>query len=557
MQELNERKAVLSALLLFGLSSAVFAQDAGSFDNQFSEGMSANQEHGGPATVNFTAPRLVDFSTQVDDGFRFTINGFSVKGNSLISSERIHEILQDSVGKNLGIVEIKNLRVAIADAYQAEGYLANVILPPQDVTEGLITFEIIEGRAGVVRILENTSQVRSERLAGFLSAVHPRGDYLNTSSLEHSLVLLDEWSGLTVSAQLGAGEEAGESDILLSAEGGKRFSGTVSMNNYGSDSLGETQLVSDLNFASPAGLGDSLRVTLQKNEGSYFSNLNYKIPIGNKGLMLQYSGSRMEYSVLGSVATDSSGSAVSNGLAVSYPMVRTSEGSLDGFLSFDTKDYVNLDPLDNVNTDYTNNSATIGVRGYRYFDDAMLRYGVSISAGDLDLSASPNKAADAASANTQGRYTTFNFDLLYRANFAEQWTFTGKVEGQLASKNLDSSNKFGLGGVNSLRAYSSGAISGADGLFVSGQVDRQITDEISLYAFAEIGVVQLYKETPIDFLGSNSETLKGVGVGATYTFDGWVANASWAHPVGSQFDASPPRAGLEKGQLWLSVGRQF
>jgi len=64
--------------------------------------------------------------------------------------------------------------------------------------------------------------------------------------------------------------------------------------------------------------------------------------------------------------------------------------------------------------------------------------------------------ADAATARTAGQFSKLNVDLARIQSLSEGLDLYGRISAQWASKNLDSSQKFGLGGCNGVRAYPSG-----------------------------------------------------------------------------------------------------
>ena len=96
------------------------------------------------------------------------------------------------------------------------------------------------------------------------------------------------------------------------------------------------------------------------------------------------------------------------------------------------------------------------------------------------------------------------------------------LNGQWAQKNLDSSQKFSIGGANSVRAYRSGVLSGDTGTFGSLTVryllpnlpGMEYVGNWQLSGFVDTASVQTNKNPWSS--GSNEASLSGAGVGLNW-----------------------------------------
>jgi hemolysin activation/secretion protein len=131
------------------------------------------------------------------------------------------------------------------------------------------------------------------------------------------------------------------------------------------------------------------------------------------------------------------------------------------------------------------------------------------------------------------------------------------LNGQLADKNLDSSEQIFLGGPNSVRAYDVGTIGGAQGGLASLEFRHNLSIRAGgawqTIAFVDSGIVEIYKD-PLG-PGENQATLSGAGVGLNWIGPrGWTASAALATPIGS----TPAVAGdTSSTRLWLEVRKAF
>ena len=91
------------------------------------------------------------------------------------------------------------------------------------------------------------------------------------------------------------------------------------------------------------------------------------------------------------------------------------------------------------------------------------------------------------------------------------------LNGQQAGKNLDSSEKFSLGGISGVRAYPQGEASGDEGLKATLELRHSANWQIA--AFYDAGTVKTNKN-PFGVAGAaNSKSLSGAGFGINANFD--------------------------------------
>jgi len=118
----------------------------------------------------------------------------------------------------------------------------------------------------------------------------------------------------------------------------------------------------------------------------------------------------------------------------------------------------------------------------------------------------------------------------------------GSYYGQLASGNLDSSERFALGGPFGLRAYPVGEASGDEGHLFSLELKKDLGlnlkwGSVQLSAFADTGYTAFYKKPWAGALqtatGYNSYWLNDVGIGAALSKPGvYSVRLNYAHKMG-------------------------
>ncbi len=102
----------------------------------------------------------------------------------------------------------------MTNAYQTQGYiLGRAVLPPQEITDGIITVEVYEGildsdESGI-RINGTDLRIREERVRGILSSAVKQGQALEEKALERGVLLISDLPGIHASANLEKGNSPG------------------------------------------------------------------------------------------------------------------------------------------------------------------------------------------------------------------------------------------------------------------------------------------------------------------------------------------------------------
>jgi len=153
------------------------------------------------------------------------------------------------------------------------------------------------------------------------------------------------------------------------------------------------------------------------------------------------------------------------------------------------------------------------------FGGAVTYGAVSITPGRLHLDAA-DRAVDATTSRTAGSFVKVNLDIARIQALGGGIDAYGRFSGQWANKNLDSSQKFGLGSKNGVRAYPSGEGYGDEGHFIQSEL-RYAMGKFAPYVFYDRGRVTINNTnwTPSD----NNRTLAGGGLGTRYLDGKWRA----------------------------------
>jgi len=126
------------------------------------------------------------------------------------------------------------------------------------------------------------------------------------------------------------------------------------------------------------------------------------------------------------------------------------------------------------------------------------------------------------------------------------------VTAQRASKNLDSSEKFVLGGVYGIRAYPQGEAAGDQGWLASLELRQALMPGWQGSVFYDAGGVDINRQPFI--AGDNKRRLSGYGIGLAASFDAFSVSATLAWRGGS---AAPTSDRDKSPRLWLQGNWRF
>ena len=153
-------------------------------------------------------------------------------------------------------------------------------------------------------------------------------------------------------------------------------------------------------------------------------------------------------------------------------------------------------------------------------------------------------------AGTEGSFTKAVLNLNLRHEISDHWNISLKAQAQKAGTNLDSSEEIYLGGANGVRAYPQGEASGDNGYLGSIELSyRTDVPNLVLSTYFDMGRVQYANDGK-----DGSETLKGWGIGVTYSRPGdYFLRLDWARRIGLANNASDDAKA--KNRLWFMVGK--
>lgn len=493
---------------------------------------------------------------------KMLVKALMVTGASLYPPAELIALTGFTPGTELTLTDLRNMALKITTHYRAHGYfVAEAYLPAQDIQNNVVTIAVREGRYGQVK-LRNQSRLADPVAYGLLDGLNS-GDAIAIAPLESRLLLMSDLPGVNVNSTLAPGAVAGTSDLLVDVTPGRTVTGSVDADNAGNRYTGEYRLGGTVNFNNLLGLGDvaSLR-GVTSGAGLKYLRGSYQVQLGKGRVGVAYS--KLDYALGREFANlRAHGTAEVVSVFGSYPLLRSRNSNLALQLGYDDKTFHDqVDSTASV-TDKKARVLTAGLYGDHrdnFGGGGFNTYGLAMSAGTIDIQTPAALAADAATAKSNGGFGKLSFSASRLQQLTGPFSLYAGINGQVASKNLDVSEKMQLGGMNAVRAYPEGEGYADQGYVLTLEArmllpnaSGRIPGQMHLIGFVDTGSVTQNKNPWA--AGPNTRTLSAAGVGLTWAVSSsFYARAYYAQKLGSSPALSAPD---RSGRFWVQVVKYF
>lgn len=489
---------------------------------------------------------------QPDTGVKMLVIGFRFSGDykSLASERELQRLVQVNVGKELSFGQLQDVVAAVTRYLRKERryLLARAYLPKQEVLDGVVEISVLGGRVDGEVKLEMSESARIRRgLVSSIASKAIRGDRpARMEDLERAMLLIGDLPGMEAQASLAPGLANGTTKVTVHAFENGPFHGGVTGDNYGDRYTGMYRGTGQFSVDDPFGWADQVTVGYTQAERMKQWQVGYSLPVGATGLILNTSYSGLTYTLgkeLAVLKEEGTAHVVSSG--VNYPLLRTRNRSLwvGGGMEYMTL----TDRASGVKTrdrKLVNGTASLSGSFYdRFGGGGLTSASLIFTGGSVDLSgAALNRESDIAGPQTEGGFARVSYFLARLQRLTSRTTLYAAMRGQLSPHNLDSSQKFILGGPSGVRAYPVGEAPGDGGHSLTLETRYDVPSmprwaTTQLVGFFDGGWVKLHSSTwpgaVVNSSGRNDYMLSGAGLGLNVGMPGvYSIRASYTHALG-------------------------
>lgn len=494
----------------------------------------------------------------------FDVWEFQVEGNTLLERTEVERSVYHHLGENKTINDVEAARAGLEALYRSKGYATVLVnIPEQDVREGVVRLEVIEGKIERLRISGNKYFSRG-KIREQLPAL-AAGQVPHLPTVQDQLQQVGQASpDRAVTPIFRAGRDPGTVEVELKVKDELPLHGDVELNNRYSNNTTHSRLSGSLSYDNLWQRQHSLSLSYlttpeDTSEVSVLSG-TYLMPIEDSDNLLVFYAvsSKSDVESLGTLGVI--GDGIILGLRGILPLrgSRTLFHSLNLGLDYkDTEDTVRLDgggdlitPLEFVKFSAEYRATFLGTRG-----STRAGLGVHLAPrGWINLEDEfENKRFQA-----EPNFFYIKGSLEREQRFDKGYSLTAKLAGQAADGPLVSNEQFCVGGAESVRGYveceelGDHAVSGMVELRFPSQAARIGAPLKSLVPLLFFEGASVHVEEPLP--GESEQfTLLATGVGLRLSaWDGFKGEFDWAYPLR---DASSTLSG---DQRWhFRLGYEF
>lgn len=472
----------------------------------------------------------------------FDITGIDFQGNQAIRGQdlRAHLIASGllepgSQPQTTNLFKIQQAVAAVVAMYRQQGYgLAMAHVPQQTLGQGPLKIEIYEGQLGALQ-LSGTPALGVDSVRRILSRGMREGATLNTADANEALYILGEQPGVGgTAATLKPGSTVGSTDLDVRAQRAPNPHTLVAfVNNHGSryasplqvgvqyqgDNLSESGAAERINVVAQAGLpiDDGRSASLRGSVSALVPAVGRMAGLRG-GITTSVSIYQLgrEFKSL-----NASGRSYSLSADLSYPVLRRFNQRVDMSGSYGQVEMRDNIGSTGVSTQRRVRTLNLALEGNHQHDEGLTTWRINPTVGmAYILGDAVALAADTLGAHVQGAFTRWNLSLSRQQSLAmlapalSATQLSLRLSGQLASKNLDSSQKFTLGGPHGVRAYPTGEAAGDDGWLARVQLSQGLVQGWTAYGGADAGEVRAV-HNPFNPTVANSARRTGLVLGVT------------------------------------------
>ena len=500
----------------------------------------------------------------IHDVNKILVKGFKVVGNEDLSKQELKTVMKPFVDRELSMSEIHGAAHTLAEYYHKKGYFAaEVKLRPHSIHNGIVTLNVEEGHLekGGISITNSGERIKSEKVLKLWNSTLKPG-VLKQEDYERAMLLTNDLPGISAKADMYLGEKAGIDDLVVTITDEDVFNGNVDIDNFGSYYTGRTQIGTTLYWNSPTKNGEEIVARfITTGKYSSYGYIDVSIPVFNNDTRIGASFDFIDYELDHQKVNESGdGTAWNAHVYMKHPFIRTQDLTVEGEIA-----YVHTSLKDNDSTGEIDDSeidkGVLKISGNRsddYLLNGITYFDVALTTGHLKLNNQDHKANDALTSSTAGNFTKLNFEFSRLQNLVSDLSTNISLKGQWASKNLDTSEKFFLGGPYGVSGYPVGTVAGDNAALFYADLRYDFYDmpwggDFQLKTFYSYGWTEIFKNPeswqalyPGDQYDDDNEVkLQTVGVGISQT---WSDTAVIRVMVGKQVGDNVLRKYYEDGE---------
>ena len=551
-----------------------------------------------PVTEVIEVPAVIDRPFDVDEGDAVVVTEFRLLGGENlpehdISLDEVHALLEEQKAlrpEGFTIGQLQQVADTVTDHYRQRGLvLAQVVVPVQTVSNGIVDMQLYIGKLGRILVEGNEMYVKEILEKPFQKLI---GKPISKKEVEATLLTLTDYSGLSVFGVFQPGLHVGTADLVLKVQEEKRFDVAFRADDHGTRETGRNRLRAVVDWNNFTGFADKLTISVQQSynpKNNIFYGMDYERFLSN-GYKVGGFVNKNTFDVGGEFASsDISAESENQGVYLEKSFIRSRQRNLSSRIGFTRKrsqtftagSSTNRDRLAvfSLSTDFdsVDTFSFFGGEGGGGINFAFLEFSHGVN-NLLSSMGSPGEAEllpggvrpSRKGGPSNDRFAAGKFNKIFATYTRLQTVIKNnsllfRSEFQWSKDTLTPLEQYAVGGPDNLRAFPSAQVLWDRAYFFSIEwlmnapffADKPAFDnrtwgeilQVSLFYDHAYGRVN--KPLPTDLSGFKS--LKGAGTGVRFTLPGMLeTKLFWATEIGGD------DVGNERNvQVWGDVTYRF
>ena len=427
------------------------------------------------------------------------VKRFELTGNRVFDSARLAEVAEPYKNRSITPGELQELRYKLTLFYVNQGYInSGAVIPDQDVKDGVIEIQIIEGELNEIRITGDPHLSKSyikKRIA--LGAGPP----LNVIKLGDRLQILQQNPRIKqLNARLVPGVKPGESILDVDIEEKPSSQIWLEGNNHQPPSVGGNQFHLRAFNQNLTSHGDTLSGEYGKAEGSSDWSIDYRLPLTARDTEFGINYHSIDSKVIEKPfdVLNIESDETSFGISLTHPFYKTLHETFSMGISLDRRSSTNY--LAGQRFDWTpaSENGQTKLTVVRFSQEWVNRQRTQVFAARSLISGGLDKADATVNGNEQdGEFASWLGQVQWIRRLGSsntQLLFGADV--QWSRNSLPSMEQFTIGGFNSVRGYRENRLVADRGFTTSFEFrfpvlnDRSSSFGLQLATFATYGEIE-------------------------------------------------------------------
>ncbi|MDX8414432.1 MAG: ShlB/FhaC/HecB family hemolysin secretion/activation protein [Mariprofundales bacterium] len=219
-------------------------------------------------------------SKQLSTVATMDIHHFIYDGATLFSSAELDRVVASFLNRKISADELQQARQLLTQWYIKHGYInSGVEIPDQVIDNHTIHLKVTEGHLLAIKLHGNNKLNNSYILDRLASATDPSKP-LNIQRLQQKLLLMRQNPLInTINAELTPGLHPGEANMNLKVTEAPAWFATLSANNQSPPAVGSYRGAIMLGNRNLTGMGDTLQINYARSSGAQDYGASYAVPL--------------------------------------------------------------------------------------------------------------------------------------------------------------------------------------------------------------------------------------------------------------------------------------